>query len=1178
VKNYTDVLIRIRGAKQDDPSLFPVEAQIDGSGSWRGESPFDFSKLDPGKQTKEEYGAALGKQLLNASVARALEQAGVGQGKPVRVRLLVDEEVSAPHWIRWERMFLRVGGANWQVSISPEIPFSRYIPDERQDLDPPADNAFRLLFAVANPRDLGEAQRIDVAAEVSGLLDEFERAVPTTRFRIVIMPGKSGLPDEVKERLKRANWGLAEEATSLDNVSEWLHRDGGYHGLHIICHGNFNPAAGSGVLFLEDAGGATAKAKDYELQAWIHPKLQLMVFQACKSGALVPEGEPPFVGIAPKMVRSGVPAVVAMQDFILMTDARAFSAAFYRALLRDGYVDVAVNEGRMAIPNSVERVDSTIPALFMRLKGGRLWRPDPVRQEVWDTREHLTELPKPLPLRVVQHVRGLDFDPSLGPDGPLYDANDRINELVDTNWLTCITGPAGFDRAALLHLQYKRLADKYLDAGDPEAPFLLAWSELADWGRFRSGSTPGDVRGNMQAIAGRRAPPPELAGRRFVFLIESDRDLTEQSDTQAVETMLQLLKSFPGSRAVLVYDEASLDVLKEKLASGDQDNGSIGAVALLVVQRMEWPDLKRFLIADNEAALAQAIEDRHLSDIANAPWILSRLRDFAEVGRYPVNRADALGLIASSYLVTFDTRSAPRGCAEQALEKIAWRLQWDRMRSMDSDTLLSILAEVRDRRDFRLGDLREGLVRCQILAPSGEEAIRFGYRALQSYFAARYIQKSPRKLDLLEDITATLGRYSRVRHWEQVLIGLAGLQQTLDDRVRLLQTIVAGSTLAEGEQVFLAVRMFIEMVGRKDPRTDRITAEFDPALMNDKVVRQILDTLVWRSRPDIPRPYADRKQAIDRLGQMRHPDAIRHLVGISVDRFPTGDGGAMQFDNSGMRMVAANGLLLQLDTTLAYVEQERPELHVLVDGCKGLLKGEMQPMLEILNSGDEAFSPVAAFALAVLGMEAAGPPLLECFWKLLASADASDHNEMLWAVTEVFSRQEARWLYDQVIGPWMKASPAPDRRLCYLIQKYGQAPEGSGIREYLERAMRQGDPKAQDRALRAYSKLNDADAKQWLVELCYQIVRGDWDALIRSEHIGFQKKLEGHDAWRMQQAALEVLRDVGSEEAIEVIRDSRLKMDSVLFQLSFQVGEQIYWRLSGGLAQESYGAAMSHSA
>ena len=636
MRSYTDVLIRICGAKKEDPSLFPVEAQIDGSGSWRGESAFDFGKLDPGKQTKEEYGVLLGKQLLNASVARALEQAGVGQGKPVRIRLTIDEEVSAPHWIRWERMYLRVGGADWQVSTSPDIPFSRYISVERPDSDPPADNAFRLLFAVANPRDLTDAQKIDVGAEISRLLDEFERALPTTRFRLVIMPGQSGLPDAVKARLKRANWGLADGPSSLDNISEWLHRDGGYHGLHIICHGNFNPAAGSGVLFLEGADCASAKIKDYELQAWIHPKLQLMVFQACKSAALVPEGDPPFVGIAPKMVKAGVPAVVAMQDFILMSDARAFAAAFYRGLLRDGYVDAAVNEGRGAVPSAADRVDSTIPALFMRLKGGRLWRPDPVRQEVWDTREHLGELPKPLPLQVVQHVRGLDFDASLGPDGPLYDAAERIKELVDTNWLTCITGPPGFDKTALLHFEYKRLADKYLVDESAAAPFMIAWSELADWGRFRSGSTPGDVRGNMQAVAARRAPPPELAGRQFVFLIESDRDLTEQADTQAVDTLLQLLKSFPRSRAVLVYDEASLDVLKERLASG-AGNGTTGPVALLVVQPMEWPDLKRFLIAGNESELAQAIEDRHLSDIANAP------EDFAELRGGVDDTVGALG-------------------------------------------------------------------------------------------------------------------------------------------------------------------------------------------------------------------------------------------------------------------------------------------------------------------------------------------------------------------------------------------------------------------------------------------------------------------------------------------------------------------------------------------------------
>ena len=49
-RSYNDVLIRIRSAidNKDGRSRHPVEAQINGSGSWRGQSVFEFAKLDPG--------------------------------------------------------------------------------------------------------------------------------------------------------------------------------------------------------------------------------------------------------------------------------------------------------------------------------------------------------------------------------------------------------------------------------------------------------------------------------------------------------------------------------------------------------------------------------------------------------------------------------------------------------------------------------------------------------------------------------------------------------------------------------------------------------------------------------------------------------------------------------------------------------------------------------------------------------------------------------------------------------------------------------------------------------------------------------------------------------------------------------------------------------------------------
>ena len=65
-----------------------------------------------------------------------------------------------------------------------------------------------------------------------------------------------------------------------------------------------------------------------------------------------------------------MPAVVAMQGNISMTTAAAFTQAFFRAWTTDGLVDRATAVARAAVR---ERPDWWVPALFMRLKSGRLW-------------------------------------------------------------------------------------------------------------------------------------------------------------------------------------------------------------------------------------------------------------------------------------------------------------------------------------------------------------------------------------------------------------------------------------------------------------------------------------------------------------------------------------------------------------------------------------------------------------------------------------------------------------------------------------------------------------------------------------------------------------------------------------------------------------------------------------
>ena len=91
-----------------------------------------------------------------------------------------------------------------------------------------------------------------------------------------------------------------------------------------------------------------------------------------------------------ELVKAGAPAVVAMQDFVRMADAREFNRGFYTSLIREGLVDEAANNGRRQLSDSVDAAWS-IPAVTTRLKGGAVWRESPLRAAQKKLRERLLQ-------------------------------------------------------------------------------------------------------------------------------------------------------------------------------------------------------------------------------------------------------------------------------------------------------------------------------------------------------------------------------------------------------------------------------------------------------------------------------------------------------------------------------------------------------------------------------------------------------------------------------------------------------------------------------------------------------------------------------------------------------------------------------------------------------------------
>ena len=213
------------------------------------------------------------------------------------------------------------------------------------------------------------------------------------------------------------------------------------------------------------------------------------------------------------------------------------------------------------------------------------------------------------------------------------------------------------------------------------------------------------------------------------------------------------------------------------------------------------------------AAVRDAILANGYSDLASQPRFLQHMLDLAASSVPLKSRRGILERVAAIYLARMDTRRVPASCTEEALERIAWEIQMGRDRELQPEQLVRILDEVRRGREFALGDLLHALVNeCRLLVPNGDEGVRFTYPVMQAYFAARYLAGAPDRPRLVEDITASLGRLARLRRWQRVLVLAATM---VPDPTEILHAVLAGSSLMEGDQLFLAVRCYQEVVAER---------------------------------------------------------------------------------------------------------------------------------------------------------------------------------------------------------------------------------------------------------------------------------------------------------------------------------------------------------------------------
>jgi hypothetical protein len=535
------------------------------------------------------------------------------------------------------------------------------------------------------------------------------------------------------------------------------------------------------------------------------------------------------------------------------------------------------------------------------------------------------------------------------------------------------------------------------------------------------------------------------------------------------------------------------------------------------------------------------------------------------------SRAAVLGTCVDSLLARVDTTAIPRSTIESVLRALAWQIQVKRPLESDAAsaaTLLrpdvdQIIVNSRGAGDFSITDMRKALVGSDLIAQNVEGDVRFPSDPIRSFLAARYLAARPRPDSEIDNLAATFGRIGRLRYWRDTFIIAAALPEFAPYRAKMLESVLTGSSMLEGEQVFLAARLYVEMSSNKPD---------EPGF--NSTVSQIVDSLVWRARDYAGRPQDDRRMAIAHLGNMRHPAAVPHLIRMAVDKVRAatpGDAGFDRYEFAGLRFLAMDGLWQQVNATLDEVAK-RPDaaaLQEVIGAWKVMYEDprNSDQMMRILSADEPHRSPIAAFALMQFGPDVIADKLLPLY------RDVLRNRELLWCITEGLATMDGDWLAERIIDPaiggqWDRTRTVDDLRtmLCFLIQALGDAPPGSPRRTYIERTVL-GDTNVDSRvwALRALARLRIADDSGGEDD-CANPRRMAHAILTENRQILTECKIEPNHDWKV--AALDALRDVGDEESIDLIRGIRLQLDdSALLTLSFQVAEEIYWRRTGGMIQ-----------
>lgn len=315
----------------------------------RGPVRIDFAKLVELHLRPDDYGQALADQIFQDPAVREhylRNKTSVDtQGTMLRLRITIGPSAPELHGLRWE--LLRDPETKAPFATSERVMFSRFMlsRDWRVvKLRPKA--RLKALIAISAP---GDVTTWGLAA-VDGA-GEAERAS-------VSLAG-----------MQTTTLGVDQPLT-LEALAAGIRQ--GVDVLYLVCHGAM-PKESEPCLYLQTAEGKTSPVVVSALTqriAEMREVPRLVVLASCESAGRSDDPVSAQAALAPRLAEAGIPAVLAMQGKISMETVKLAMPVFFSELLKDGQIDRALAVARGVVRG---RSDSWMPALFLRLKSGRIW-------------------------------------------------------------------------------------------------------------------------------------------------------------------------------------------------------------------------------------------------------------------------------------------------------------------------------------------------------------------------------------------------------------------------------------------------------------------------------------------------------------------------------------------------------------------------------------------------------------------------------------------------------------------------------------------------------------------------------------------------------------------------------------------------------------------------------------